>query len=185
MPEAIIWSAAWRMCLFGNAVVMDVPTVPAHRRRERERIADDDSQQAVRRPWAFRAASLTVCVPALVVRPVIRPVAESSDIPFGKSSALNMMGRSPVQAIRKRTGEPGRNTVDVWTLNARLARRRRRQHDGLLRFSCCATGSSIAMTSDAETMGLIHQLTFNLLQSFGLGLRQFGKNKEKAGDAHG
>ena len=50
-------------------------------------------------PLAFVALSVTLYVPAFFTAPLMMPVAGSSDNPFGRPSAENAIGRSPVQGI--------------------------------------------------------------------------------------
>ena len=43
-----------------------------------------------------------------MTEPVILPVAESSESPLGKPSAVKVIGRDPVAGIAKKNGDPGR-----------------------------------------------------------------------------
>src|ERR1043166_4225906 len=57
---------------------------------------------------AFRAISVTGYSPFSFNTPVIRPVSGSSCNPAGNPFASKASGRSPVAAIVKRNGDPGR-----------------------------------------------------------------------------
>jgi hypothetical protein len=59
-------------------------------------------------PNAFLACNVTINVFTFFNSPVMRPVSESSRKPFGKWSALNVIGRAPVAGMVNRKGVPGR-----------------------------------------------------------------------------
>ena len=59
-------------------------------------------------PWRFVAVRVTACAPGVDTDPLMRPVVGSRRSPFGRPSAPKRIGRSPVAAIVKRKGDPGR-----------------------------------------------------------------------------
>src|ERR1700744_340976 len=59
-------------------------------------------------PRLFLARNVTAYSPGLLKLPVIWPVFLSNFKPAGRPLAENSMGRSPVAAMVKRKGEPGR-----------------------------------------------------------------------------
>ena len=93
----------------GNRCGETVPTVPAHRRRERDLVAADDAEFFLRRAERFFARSVTMCSPFIFKRAgdaacgwiELQSLAEDS-------VAENVIGRSPVAAMVNRNGDPGR-----------------------------------------------------------------------------
>ena len=92
-------------------LVEGVPVVPAHRRREGQRVADDDAEARSARPLAFdrRRWSCRRCAGVLsATTPRMIPVAASRLRPAGRPCTVNCIGRSPVAGMRYRNGCPGR-----------------------------------------------------------------------------
>ena len=69
---------------------------------------DDLLNSRVALPRAFLADTTTEYVPFFATEPDMRPVVASRLNPAGRLAAANLIGRSPVAAMVKRTGCPGR-----------------------------------------------------------------------------
>src|SRR5437667_206881 len=82
VPARIIFSVTW--------VSPDVPTVPAHVLRQREHVAADDFELALRRAEGVRSLDGHDELVAPVTAPVIWPVRESTFKPPGKLSTENV-----------------------------------------------------------------------------------------------
>ena len=118
----------------GDVVLPDVPAVPAHVRASARGCRPTtirNGRFAV--PWRLVAVSVTACVPGAATDPLIRPVAGSRRRPAGRPSAAKRIGRSPVAAIVKRKGDPGRTPKTRAPLMRGAGPGLRREDHGLLR----------------------------------------------------
>ena len=120
--------------LLGDAVVVDIPAIPAHRRRQGQRVADDDLERPHADP--LRVLGFESCGP---LAPVLRDSARDDASRGVKLQALGQAGGREVEgtqpragnAVEERLSRPG--AVDPWAVDLRLRPRLGRQNHSLFR----------------------------------------------------